>query len=151
MEMHEKVKMLQAIYTGALADCVMRLGNEGVLEKVTRQKRAEQLVSGKARATQLGFARKEEVFTQLSELMGCANWTIHANEDGTGFTATASLCMLCVMAKRMGTQSPCHIYCLDPMEGMVRGLDDQADFSLAGTLFDGEECRVVVTTNGGVT
>ena len=145
METMEKVRMLQAIYAGALADSVLRLGNEGVLEKVTSQKRAEQLSAGKARAAQMGIASPEEVFLKLSELMGCANWTIAANEDGSAFTATASRCMLCALAKKMGTQSPCHIHCLDPMEGMVKGLHSTAEYRVMSTLFEDVQCRVEVS------
>ena len=117
----DKVRTLQAIYAGALADMVKRMGDEGVLEKVTQQKRAEQLAGGKARAVQMGMVNAEEVFTKLSDLMGCADWKVAPNEYGGGFTATASRCMLCAIARKMGVQSPCHIYCLDPMEGMVKG------------------------------
>ena len=145
MEATEKVKMLQAIYAGALADSVLRLGTEGVLEKVTKQKRVEQLAGGKARAAQMGITSPEEVFTKLSDLMGCANWTTSPGEGG--FTATASRCMLCALAKRMGTQSPCRIYCLDPMEGMVKGLDESADYDVQSTLFESAQCRVVIANN----
>lgn len=145
MEPMEKVRTLQAVYAGALADTVLRLGGEGVLEKVTQQKRAEQLMGGKARAAQMGMTSPEEVFTKLSDLMGCANWTVEPGESG-GFTATASRCMLCVMAKKMGTQSPCHIYCLDPMEGMVKGLCEST-FDVQSTLYEDSQCRVVVACN----
>jgi hypothetical protein len=144
MEPMEKVKMLQAIYAGALADSVMRLGGEGVLGKVTEDKRAEQLANGKARAAQLGISNTEEVFTKLSDLMGCADWSIEGAEDGKGFAASASRCLLCAMAKRLGAQSPCHIFCLDPMEGMVKGLSENADFEVQSTLYEGSPCRVVV-------
>jgi hypothetical protein len=39
MENTDKIKMLQTIYAGSLADHVLRLGNEGVLKKVTDQKK----------------------------------------------------------------------------------------------------------------
>ena len=148
MEANEKVRVLQAIYAGALADSVLRLGNEGVLEKVTEQKRAEQLAGGKARAAQLGITSAEEVSTKLSDLMGCADWKVSANGKGKGFTAQASRCMLCAFAKKMGAQSPCRIYCLDPMEGMVKALDAHKDYRAESTLFEGGECRIVVSPAG---
>lgn len=140
----EKVRVLQAVYAGALADSVLRLGNEGVLEKVTKQKRNEQLACGKARAAQLGIASPEEVFIKLSDLMGCADWSVAADADGSGFSATATRCMLCSLSKRMGTQSPCRIYCLDPMEGMIKGLRANADFDVQSTLYEGSQCRVLI-------
>lgn len=144
MEAMEKVKMLQAIYAGALADMVMRMGNEGVLEKITSEKRVEQLSGGKLRAGQMGITKAEEVFVKLSDLMGCANWNIEPNQNGNGFTATATRCMLCAIAKKMGTQSPCHIYCLDPMEGMVKGIDEATGFEVLSTLYGSDSCRVAV-------
>ena len=131
------------------ADHVLRLGNEGVLEKVTQQKRAEQMYTGKGRAAQMGITRIDQVFTRLSDIMGCADWQVEAREDGTVYTAKASHCMLCAFAKRMGTQSPCSIACLDPMAGMVHGLAENAVYDVQSTLFDGPECCVVVHTNNG--
>jgi hypothetical protein len=147
MELNEKVRVLQTIYAGALADHVYRLGQEGVLEKVTDMKRHEQLAGGKIRAGQMGITRPDAVFTTLSDIMGCANWEVTPHENGDGFTATASRCMLCAFAKRMGSQSPCRLGCLDPMEGMIKGLDEKASFTVESTLFAGSDCRVVVTVN----
>lgn len=144
MEPAEKIKMLQVMYAGALADAVLRMGNEGVLEKVAEQKRSEQMTNGKGRATQLGIAKPKEVFTKLSALMGCADWTVSPGAGESGFTANASRCMLCAMAKKLGAQSPCRMYCLDPMEGMVKGLDGGASFEVQETLFMGRQCRVAV-------
>lgn len=144
MEPMEKVRTLQAVYAGALADTVFRLGNEGVLEKVTQQKRAEQLAGGKVRAAQMGMTSPDEVFTKLADLMGCANWTVETDED-SGLTATASRCMLCAMAKKLGAKSPCHIYCLDPMEGMVKGVDESARYDVQSTLYESDQCRIVIT------
>ena len=144
MEPMEKVRMLQVIYAGTLADHVLHLGDEGVLEKVTIKKKAEQMAGGRARAAQMGITNAEEVFTKLSDIMGCADWKIVPNENGKGFTATASRCMLCAFAKKMGTQSPCHLYCLDPMEGMIKGLAENVSFDVQSTLFEGLQCRVSV-------
>ena len=141
MELADKVRTLQAVYAGALADSVLRLGNEGVLEKVTLQKRNEQMMFGKARAAQFGMTSPREVFEKLSELMGCADWSVSPDENGA-LRATATRCMLCAYAKKLGAESPCRIYCLDPMEGMVKGLDENADFVVESTLYDGGQCVV---------
>ncbi len=144
MEALEKMKLLQAIYAGALADAVLRMGREGVLEKVEAAKRQEQLLTGAVRARQLGIETAKGVIPALTDLMGCANWVISPKEDGNGFTAVATSCMLCAMAKRMGAPSPCHIYCLDPMEGMMKGLDGQLTYTVQETLWDGKQCRLEV-------
>lgn len=140
MELEEKVKLLQAIYAGALADSVFRMGNEGILEKVTSEKREEQMQTGKYRAVQFGIKNPEEVFFKLSELFGCANWAVES--DNADFKAEATKCMLCAIAKKMGAQSPCNIFCLDPMEGMIRGIDPTYSFDVNETLWSGQKCKV---------
>jgi hypothetical protein len=48
MENEKKVKVLQMMYAGVLADSVLRFGKAGILEKVKEEKKAEQLLGGKA-------------------------------------------------------------------------------------------------------
>jgi hypothetical protein len=144
MEPMEHVKMLQMMYAGVLADAVLRYGQEGVLEHVTQTKFAEQLANGKARAAQMGITNTEEVFAKLTALMGCADWATARDASGV-VTATATRCMLCAMAKRIGAQSPCNVYCLDPMEGMVRGLNEKAVVNVEETLYSGAQCRVRIS------
>ncbi len=60
------------------------------------------------------------------------------------FTATARTCLLCALVKKAGGPSPCRLYCLDPIEAMVRGLDADGRFDVEETLYDGAECRVRV-------
>lgn len=141
METEVKLKTLQALYAGVLADAVLRLGRAGILEDVTAQKRNEQLAAGKMQAQTLGITTPEQVFAVLPEISGCANWQTEQKEGG--FVATASRCMLCAFAKKLGAQKPCAIYCLNPMEGMVKGFGD-VRFNVKSTLWEGEECRVEV-------
>lgn len=143
MELEKKVKVLQGMYAGVLADSVLRMGREGILQKVADEKRAEQLQNGKMRAAQMGITEKQDVFAVLSDIFGCANW--ETTDAEYGFTAEASACMLCSLAKRMGAESPCNIYCLDPMEAMVKGMDDNANFTVQETLWEGQKCHVFIT------
>jgi len=142
MTSDDKVRILQAAYAGALADAVLRMGRDGILTKVTEEKRREQMRTGKAKTEQFGISRPEEVFSRLTDIFGCATWEIKT-EDG-GFSAETKSCKLCAIAKRMGAAGPCDIYCLDPMEGMVKGLEPDMEFKVAETLWDGSKCRVEV-------
>ncbi len=142
MDLEKKTQLLQAFYAGVLADSVLRLGNEGVLERVTVQKRKEQMATGKARASQMGINSPEQVFTFLSEVFACANWQISAQPNG--FVALTPSCRLCAIAKRMGAPSPCDVHCLAPMEGMVKGISPESGFDVKETLWNGAECRVEV-------
>ncbi len=142
MDSEKKLSILQLTYAAALADSVLRMGREGILEKVTAEKRKEQLLSGKARANQFGITRPEDVFLMLSDIFDCVRWEIKS-EPG-GFSAEGKACKLCALARRMGAQAPCRIHCLDPMEGMVVGLDPGLKFVVKETLWDGQKCRVEV-------
>lgn len=144
MENEKKFKMLQMFYAGVLADSVLRFSKEGILEKVTTQKRQEQIAGGKVRVAQLGIKKPKEVFEILPEVFGCANWKVEENSDG--FEATATNCMLCGFTKKLGTASPCNIYCLDAMEGLIKGLDENAGYEVLSTLWNDNECKVMVKT-----
>jgi len=70
-----------------------------------------------------------------------------AEGDGPAgeFIATARRCLLCGLVKKAGGPSPCRLFCLDPIEGLVRGPAPDAEFDVRETLFEGSECRVRVT------
>ena len=62
MDTAKQVQILQMAYAGALADTVLQFSKEGVLERVTERKHAEQMVTGKQRLAAFGITRQEEVF-----------------------------------------------------------------------------------------
>jgi len=51
--------------------------------------------------------------------------------------------------QKIDAQRPCNLYCLDPMEGMVEGLNDNCNFIVRETLWDGQICKVEVKGNHG--
>jgi hypothetical protein len=110
--------------------------------KVTVQKKQEQLERGKLNAAQFGITPQHDVFLKLSEIFNCASWEIRP--EPAGFTAEATTCKLCGLSKKLGTQQPCGLYGLDPMEGMVKGLDVNSEFIVQETLWDGNMCKVTV-------
>ena len=142
MENEKKLQILQLTYAGVLADAVLQMGREGVLEQVTQKKKKEQLLRGKMNAEQFGITQLEDVFLRLYEIFNCASWEI-ISEPG-GFYAEAKACVLCGFAKKIGAQKPCNLYCLDPMEGMVKGLNHSSNFIVQETLWDGQKCKIEV-------
>jgi len=70
----------------------------------------------------------DAVFTRLAEVFNCAAWEIRNAEKK--FVAETTACKLCAIAKKINAPAPCHLYCPDPMEGMVK-------------------CRVLVNDNAG--
>jgi hypothetical protein len=144
MDTNEQIKILQLAYAGALVDAALQLSKEGVFEKVISRKRLEQIAGGSMRAAQFGITEPEAVFRKLSEIFGCANWEI-IQEKGGGFTAQTTSCKMCTIAKKVGAPSPCHLYCLDPMEGLIKAVKEGATYTVEETLWDGQKCSVKVT------
>ena len=142
MDSGKHIQSLQMAYAGALADAVLQFGKAGVLASITDRKRQENIGYGKMRASQFGITKPEEVFLRLAELFGCASWNINSNSEG--FVALANECRPCAIAKKIGASSPCYLYCLDPMEGMVKALKSDAEFAVEETLWEGSKCSILV-------
>jgi hypothetical protein len=140
MDTDRHIKTLQTAYAGALADTALQYEKEGVLETVTDRKRREGIASGKVRAAQFGITDPEEAFLKTAELFGCAKWNITGNPEG--FVAQTQSCLLAAIAKKIGAPCPCHLYCLDPMEGMIKALNGRLIFTVEETLWDGAECSI---------
>jgi hypothetical protein len=147
MDSAKQIQMLQMAYAGALADTVLQFSKEGVLERVTERKRREQMATGNQRPAAFGITAPEEVFLKLSELFGCARWEI-TDKDRDGFVARSGSCVLCAIAKKSGAPSPCNLYCLDPMEGLVKAVKNDAVYMVEETLWEGKQCRVKVKIPG---
>ncbi len=142
MQKEKTIQILQLTYAAVLADATAQFAKENVLESVTQRKKAEQMATGKMKAEQFGITSPEEVFTRLAEVFNCAAWKIHNEEKK--FVAETATCKLCAIAKKINAPAPCNLYCLDPMEGMVKGLNPSAAFSIEETLWEGKICTVKV-------
>jgi hypothetical protein len=140
MDLEKRVSMLETAYAGVQADAVRCFDNMGVLERITEQKKREQLALGRVQAERFGVKKAQDVFEKLSEVFNCAKWIIEKEEDG--FVAESKACRLCAIAKQMSKASPCRIYCLNPMEGMVKGINPDNTFEVEETLWDGLKCRI---------
>jgi hypothetical protein len=147
MQNEKDIQLLQLTYTAVLADATAQFAKENVLQNVTQRKKAEQMAAGKMKAEQFGITSPAAVFTRLAEVFNCAAWEIRNMEKK--FVAETTTCKLCAIAKKINAPAPCYLYCLDPMEGMVKGLNLQAAFAVEETLWDGEKCRVLVNDNAG--
>ncbi len=143
MDTDKQVQILQMAYAGALVDAVSQLSKENVLDRVIQRKHQEQISSGQMRADQFGITTPEEVFLKLSQIFNCARWDI-INRPTGGFNAQAVSCKLCTLARKIGSPSPCHLYCLDPMEGLVKAVKKDAAYIVKETLWNGNKCVVSV-------
>ena len=130
-----------------LADAADQFAKENILQNVIQRKKAEQMATGKMKAGQFGITSSAAVFTRLAEIFNCAAWEIRIAEKK--FLSETTTCKLCAIAKKINAPAPCYLYCLDPMEGMVKGLNPHATFTVEETLWNGEKCRVLVNHNAG--
>ncbi len=142
MNVENRLKVLQNLYVGVLVDSVRRYTAAGILDKVTEEKRNEQMGQGGQIVKSLNIRKPEEVFTVLAEITNCAGWKKAGSPEGV--VMETGSCRLCALAKRFAADCPCHIYCLHPMEGMVKGLDSGSNFIVEETLWNGAKCRVRV-------
>ena len=140
--LEQKLKTLQLIYAAALADSVARYGNEGILDKITEQKRAEQMKNGAGLAARFGVTEPKQAVEKTRDTFGCANWVCTDTSDG--FEATATSCRLCAISKQMGEFSPCQIFCLSAMEAMTKGVSPKAKYNVISTLWDSDRCMLIV-------
>ena len=147
MQSERNIKLLQLTYAAVLVDTVSQMAKENILEKVTQRKKAEQKATGKMKAEQFGITSPESVFTRLAEIFDCAAWEIRNVKNE--LVAETKACKLCAIAKKIDSASPCYLYCLDPMEGMVKGINPDSTFTVEETLWDGKKCRVLVNDNAG--
>ena len=142
MQNEMDIQLLQLTYAAVLVDTVSQLAQENILEKVTQRKKADQAATGKMKAEHFGINSPEAVFTRLAEIFNCAAWEIRKVKNE--FVAETKACMLCAIAKKTDSPAPCYLYCLDPMEGMVKGINPDSTFTVEETLWDGRKCRVRV-------
>ena len=140
--LEQKLKTLQLYYAAALADSVVRFGKEGLLDKITEQKRSEQMKNGAGLAAKLGVTEPKMAIEKTRDTFGCADWV--CTDTDSGFRAVATKCMLCAISKQMGRFSPCRIYCLSPMEAMMKGVSPEVGVSIGGTLWDSDKCEITV-------
>ncbi|QTL99080.1 hypothetical protein GM661_14495 [Iocasia frigidifontis] len=145
MNTEVKLSVLQSIYTNVLAESVFYYNKEGILNEIVKEKKEKSFVSGKGLVENFGIKYPEEVFTWCSEVFNCAVWDINKTEDG--FLAIAEKCKLCDICKKLGAGMPCYIYCLNPMEGMVKGINSDIKFKVLETLWKGKKCKVEIIVN----
>lgn len=148
MNTEKKLEIMQNTYAASVAETVNTYNKLKVLDYVVDARKQRQPQSAPLINAQLGIKTAEDVFTHMTEVFGCANWTIEKTTDG--LIATASSCKLCGFAKKMGGANPCNGWCLDPMKAMVGAINkniDDGHFIVQSTLFDGPSCKVVIKNN----
>jgi len=144
MEIEKKLGLLQYIYAASVAETVNIYGKMNVLNNIVEKRKERQPQSAPSLNKQLDVKNVKDVFNKLSEVFGCANWTVEETLDG--YIATATACKLCSLSKKMGGADPCHGWCLDPMFAMVSaisGINDE-NITVQSTLMNGDCCKILI-------
>ncbi len=144
MEIEKKFVMLQNTYAVSVAETVNTYDKLKVLEKVVESRKERQMQAAPYLNQQMGINSVEDVFNQLSEVYGCANWSVEKTADG--FIATATSCKLCALSRKMGGANPCHGWCLDPMIAMIAaaGKIDARCVTVESTLMTADSCKILI-------
>ena len=141
-----KLMIMQNMYAASVAETVNTYQRLNVLDKVVEAKLNRQNESAAMLNKQFGVKTPEDVFSNLADVFGCANWEVVKNAQG--LIATATSCKLCALSKKMGGANPCIGWCIGPMKGMLKALDDynikDEDIEVESTLLNGVLCKVIV-------
>lgn len=146
MDIEKRLAMLQYTYAASIAETVNTYDKLKALDTIVERRRERQIQTAPYLNQQLGIESVEDVFYKLSEIYGCANWSVEKTADG--YIAKATSCKLCALSKKMGGANPCNGWCLDPMIAMLSdaGKIDAQRITVERTLMTGDLCEVVIIT-----
>lgn len=142
MQTEKKLGIMQNTYAAATAEAINTYQKLNVLDKIVEGKKDRLAQTAPMINAQIEAEKPEDVFTNMSGVFGCANWTIEQRENG--FNATATACKLCALSKQMGGANPCIGWCLNPLSAMIAAIDGNLEFVAESTLMTGPCCSVEV-------
>ena len=138
----QKLSVLRNLFTRLQAETISRYAKAGVLNEIEEERRILSISSGKISAQLLSINEPEEAFSSPASIIDCATWRITNNEKS--LTAVCTGCKLAAMCKNLYTYSPCNMYCLNPIEGIIKALKTDVEFKVKSTLMSGDNCFVEV-------
>jgi hypothetical protein len=146
MDTEKRLMLLQNTYAASIAETVNTYEKLKVLDAIVERKKERQAQTASYLNQQLGVKSVEDVFLMLSEIYGCADWSVKKTEDG--YTATATSCKLCSLSRKMGGANPCYGWCLNPMIAMITstGKIDAGRIAVESTLMAADRCKVIINT-----
>ena len=143
MTNEQKLSAVRRLFTTLQAETISRYSKAGIFADIERERIELSLALGENNAKMLGVTKPEEAFTIPSAIVDCALWDISSN--GNCLKAISSGCKLAAMCKKLEAPSPCRMYCLSAIEGMIKALKPAALFTVKSTLWSGTNCTIVVT------
>jgi hypothetical protein len=143
MKSEEKLEIMRVLYTGLQAESLMRYAKADIFDEIAEERIGLSLASGIRSIQMLNVKNPADAFTRPASVVECASWKITEIDDS--LIAVCNGCKLVDICKKMGTPSPCNIYCLSPIEGMIKALKAEASFQVKSTLYDSNNCTVKVS------
>jgi len=147
MDIESRFALLQNTYAASIAEAVNTYDRLKVLDTIVETRKERQAQTAPFLNRRLGIETVEDVFERLSEVYGCANWSVERADSG--YVATAVSCKLCALSRKMGGANPCNGWCLDPMSAMITaaGKIDAGSIIVESTLMAGDCCKVLVNVS----
>ncbi len=142
MNIDRNLSLMRGLYISLLAETMVRYARAGALEEIENERRSTSLASGEMANQMLGVTTPAEAFTTPASIAECAAWEI--TEIKTGLVASCQGCKLIQLCRNLDAPSPCRMYCLNPIEGMIKALIPAARFEVKSTLWSGDNCTVEV-------
>jgi hypothetical protein len=143
MKIEQYLSVLRNLYTRLQAETMARYARAGILNDTEKDRVKLSLASGESNTQMLGVAKPEEAFTKPAAIVDCASWEISSH--GNDLIAVCVSCKLAAMCKKLETPSPCRMYCLSGIEGMVKAVKPESVFTVKSTLWSGKNCTVAVS------
>lgn len=137
----KRLKTLQLMYAGVLADAVANYCEFSILEEVTTKKQKEQLASAPMQLAQLGIKEPEALFDTFSSIFGCADWEVEKTDEG--YKADCSSCLLAAVSRKRGTEAPCRMFCINPFSAYSEALGYSME--VEKTLWDNDGCSFILS------
>ncbi|MFW6016126.1 MAG: hypothetical protein ACOCRK_06780 [bacterium] len=137
-----KLQLLQNIYAGVLAESTLYYDKADILKKVEEEKKKMQFAMAERQNTLLNNKEAKDIFNNLSEIFGCAKWEV--NKEDNKIIAIANSCKLCSISKSIGSGCPCNLYCLNPIKAMAKGLNNNIEFDVKETKWQGDKCYIEI-------
>lgn len=143
MDLEKNLKTLQLFYAGALVDAVRQYEAQGVLEAVTEAKRREQELAAPEQLRRLGIRSAQAIFAAYTELFGCAEWRVEAEEPELRLRTCS--CLARSLAKKLGAPAPCSIFCINPVRAQAAALDTPMQLRVEKTLWESDSCVFILS------
>lgn len=137
--MAEISKQLKLFYAAALADAAYHYQNNGILDKVTVEKKRIQEFTASSQLQQLKINTIPQLYDLFTELFGCADWIINRKKES--IVAKTNRCLLCAISKKQGGPKPCDLFCINPFIAFAKELGYKID--IESTLWEEEYCSFV--------